>query len=409
MVIIGAGVGGARAAFALREHGWKGTVTLIGDEALRPYERPPLSKAAMTGAADPEPAFVCDAAALAAAAIEFLPAASALQIDARAHEVVLADGRRLRYERLLLTLGARARALMVPGGDLALTLRSYADAIAIRRRLTPGAQVAIVGGGLIGLELAASAAQRGCTVTVIELARELMSRAVPRDIAAIVAARHRAAGVRLLTGAGVERVVALADGYAVALAGGETLRAGVVIAAVGAAPETALASAAGIALENGVRADARLRSSEPDVYAAGDCCSFPHPLYDGRRLRAEAWRNALDQAGHAARNMLDADADYATVPWFWSDQYELGLQVAGLPDAAASVVVRRPAGGGELHFGLDGSGRLVSAGGIGRGNAVAKELRLAELLIGQRATPAAAELAEPTFNLKRLLAARAAA
>ena len=409
MVIVGAGVAGARAAFTLREHGWKGAVTLVGEEALRPYERPPLSKAAMSGVSDPEPAFVCDAAALAAAAIDFLSATTAVQLNAREHEVVLADGRRLRYERLLLALGARARALAVPGGEFALTLRTYADAIAIRRLLTPGAQVVIVGGGLIGLELAARAARRGCSVTVIELARELMSRAVPGDIAAIVAARHREAGVRILTGAGLERVVALDDGFAVALASGETLRAGVVIAAVGAAPETALAATAGVAVENGVRADARLQSSEPDVFAAGDGCSFPHPLYDGRRLRAEAWRNALDQAGHAARNMLDANEDYATVPWFWSDQYELGLQVAGLPGAAVSVVVRRTGGGSELHFGLDGNGRLVSASGVGRGNAVAKEIRLAELLIGQRATPAAAELADATFNLKRLLTASAAA
>ena len=409
MLIIGAGVAGARAAFALREHGWQGGVTLVGEEALRPYERPPLSKVAMSGAVDPEPAFVCDAAALAAAGIEFLPAASAVALDAREHEVVLADGRKLRYERLLLALGARARSLAVPGGERALTLRTYADAIAIRRRLAPGAQVAIVGGGLIGLELAASAAHRGCSVTVIELARELMSRAVPGDIAAIVAARHREAGVRILTGAGVERVAARDGGFAVALASGETLRADVVIAAVGAAPETALAAAAGIAVENGVRVDARLQSAEPDVFAAGDCCSFPHPLYGGRRLRAEAWRNALDQAGHAARNMLDANEDYATVPWFWSDQYELGLQVTGLPDTAASVVVRRPGGGSQLHFGLDGNGRLVSASGIGRRNAAAKEIRLAELLIGQRATPAAAELADATFNLKRLLAAKAAA
>jgi 3-phenylpropionate/trans-cinnamate dioxygenase ferredoxin reductase subunit len=409
MVIVGAGVGGARAAFALREHGWTGGVALVGDEALRPYERPPLSKVAMTGEPAPGPAFVCDDAALAAAGIEFLPGAVAVHVRAREHEVVLADQRRLRYERLLLATGARARALAVPGGDLALTLRTHADALAIRRRLTPGTHVGVIGGGLIGLELAASAVRRSCSVTVIEVAHHLMSRAVPKEIAQIVAARHVDAGVRIMTDAGVQYIASRDGAFGIALSSGETLRVSVVIAAVGAMPATTLAAAAGLALDNGIRADAQLRTSDPDIYAAGDCCSVPHPLYDGRRIRAEAWRNALDQAAHAARNMLDAKQEYRTVPWFWSDQHDLGLQVAGLPGAAASVAIRRTANGSEVHYGLDGSGRLVSASGVGRGNAVAKDVRLAELLIGQRAVPATAELADATFNLKQLLGARAAA
>ena len=195
----------------------------------------------------------------------------------------------------------------------------------------------------------------------------------------------------------------------IALANGATLCVSVVVAAVGAIPGTALAGVAGLALDNGIRADAQLRTSDPDIFAAGDCCSIPHPLYEGRRLRAEAWRNALDQASHAARNMLDANQDYKVVPWFWSDQHELCLQVAGLPNAAVDVVVRRSANGGEIHYGLDAAGRLVSASGVGPGNAVAKDIRLGEMLIGLRAAPTAAELADATFNLKRLLQTSAAA
>jgi 3-phenylpropionate/trans-cinnamate dioxygenase ferredoxin reductase subunit len=409
MVIIGAGVGGARAAFALRENGWKGAVTLVGDEALLPYDRPPLSKAALAGEPSPEPAFVCDDAALAAAGIEFLVDTAAVSVDAREHEIVLADERRLRYERLLLAVGARARPLAVPGGGLALTLRTHADALAIHRLLTPGTHVGVVGGGLIGLELAASAITRGCAVTVIEVAPHLMSRAVPTEIAAIVAARHAEAGVRVVTDVCVHRIAPQDGGLGIALSNGETLRVNVAIAAIGAVPATALAVRAGLAIDNGIRADAQLRTSNPDIFVTGDCCSMPHPLYEGRRIRAESWRNALDQAAHAALNMLDGDQDYSIVPWFWSDQHDLGLQVAGRPDAAVHVVVRKTANGSEVHFGLDGSGRLVSASGVGRGNAVAKDVRLGELLIAQRAAPTALELSDSTFNLKRLLTTRAAA
>jgi 3-phenylpropionate/trans-cinnamate dioxygenase ferredoxin reductase subunit len=294
----------------------------------------------------------------------------------------------------------------VSGGDVALSLRTYADAMAIRRTLTTGAHVVIVGGGLIGLELAASAVRLDCSVTVIELAPTLMSRAVSKDIASIVASRHIDAGVRIVPGVGVRHIERRGRLFGIVLSNGEILRADAVIAAVGASPNTALAHAAGIAIDNGIRVDAYLRTSEPDIFAAGDCCSIPHPLFDGRRIRSEAWRSAIDQGAHAARNMLGADQVYDAVPWFWSDQYDLGIQVAGLADAASSVVVREAPNGGQIHYGLDGAGRLVSASGFGRGNAAAKDVRLGELLIRQRATPALTELSDPTFNLKRLLAAK---
>jgi 3-phenylpropionate/trans-cinnamate dioxygenase ferredoxin reductase subunit len=176
---------------------------------------------------------------------------------------------------------------------------------------------------------------------------------------------------------------------------------------VGAVPETALAEKAGLAVDDGVRVDDRLRTSDPDIFAAGDCCSFPHPLYDGRRIRLEAWRNAHDQAVVAARNLLGTDEPYRAVPWFWSDQYDLTLQVAGLADAAATEVVRRRPDGVELRFGLGPDGRLLSAAAIGPGNAVAKDVRLAELLIAARAVPDPADLTDPAVPLKGLVRAAA--
>jgi 3-phenylpropionate/trans-cinnamate dioxygenase ferredoxin reductase subunit len=176
-----------------------------------------------------------------------------------------------------------------------------------------------------------------------------------------------------------------------------------VVAGVGAVPETGLAEKAGLAIDNGVRVDDRLTTSDPDIFAAGDCCSFPHPLYGGHRIRLEAWRNAQDQGRAVARNMLGDERPFAAVPWFWSDQFDLTLQIAGLPDAAAQEVVRDRPDGVTIRFGLGDDGRLLSAAAIGTGNAVAKDIRLAEMLIARRAVPDSATLADPAVPLKSLL------
>lgn len=405
MVIVGAGEAGARAAMALREAGWAGPVALIGDEGEAPYERPPLSKAAMTCEAEPAPTTICDRVRLAQAGIDFIGGVAAAGIDRAGHAVILADGRRIPYARLLLATGARARRLAIPGGGQLLYLRSFTDALALRRRLRPGTRVGIIGGGFIGLELAASAVARGCAVTVVELASRVLGRTVPEAIASVVAARHEAAGVRLVCGLAVERVDAADGTVRIVLSDGLAVDCDLAIAGVGAVPDTALAEAAGLDIENGIRVDATLRTADPDIFAAGDCCSFPHPLFGGRRIRLEAWRNAQDQGSHAARAMLGFEAEYGTPPWFWSDQYDLTLQIAGLPDAGGTEVVRRREDGVELRFRLDGAGRLVAASAVGVGNAVARDIRLAEMLIARRAVPDRAQLADPSVNLKRLLPA----
>lgn len=394
MVIVGAGECGARAALALRENGWAGPVTLIGGEAHAPYERPPLSKAVLTDADAPTPRS-CPLPD----DVDVRVDAVATRIDRDRHEVVLADGRRVGYARLLVATGANARRLPVPGAHRVRYLRTFADARALRDELRPGARVGVVGGGFIGLELAASAVTRGAAVTVFEAAPAVLGRVVPPSIAATVAERHRQAGVDLRCGTGVAEVT----DAGITLATGETVACDLVVAGVGAVPDTELAEKAGLAVDDGVRVDAHLTTSDPDVFAAGDCCSFPHPLYDGRRLRLESWRNAQDQGAAAARAMLGGDTPFDAVPWFWSDQYDLSLQIAGLPTAAAEVVVRRRPDGVAVEFGLGRDGRLLSASAIGVGNSVAKDVRLAEMLIARRAAPSPAELADADRPLKAIL------
>ena len=395
IVIAGAGECGTRAAFALREEGWDGPVILAGAEPSAPYERPPLSK---TGELKP----ICDSGALRDAGITYLPGTEAAGLDTAAHVLELADGRRLPYRSLLLATGARARRLPF-GGAPVHVLRTRADSAALRARLRPGRRVAVIGGGFIGLELAGAAASLGCAVTVIELGPRLMGRAVPARVAAVMAQRHITAGVDIRCGTGVTGLAETASGVAIALAEGGTVEADVVVAGVGAAPETSLAETAGIETADGIVVDAHFATSAPDVFAAGDCCRYPHPLYDDRPLRLESWRAAQEHGAAAARAMLGGTEPYAGVPWFWSDQHDYTLQVAGLADAVAGEVVRARPDGVEFWFGLAGDGRLMAAAAAGPGNVVARDIRLAEMLIARRAAPDAAALADPAVALKSVL------
>jgi 3-phenylpropionate/trans-cinnamate dioxygenase ferredoxin reductase subunit len=326
-------------------------------------------------------------------------------IDRPARLVRLQDGRDIPYERLLLATGARARRLAVPGAEHALYLRSFSDALALRVCLEPGARLVVIGGGFIGLEVAASAVERGASVTVIEALPRLLSRGVPAAISERVRARHEGAGgVAFHLGAGVERIEAAGADLRIALTSGTRLACDAVVAGIGAVPETSLAERAGLALENGIAVDATLATSDPDIFAAGDCCSFPHPLYGGRRIRLEAWRNAQDQGAAAARGLLGTGDAYAAVPWFWSDQYDETLQIAGLPDAGSTTVERDAGHGARLFFHLAEDGRLVAASGVGENSAIARDIRLAEMLIAARAAPDPARLADPAVKLKSLLA-----
>ncbi|MEO9335878.1 FAD-dependent oxidoreductase [Mesorhizobium sp. SB112] len=406
MVIIGAGECGARAAMALREQGYEGTVTLIGAEKHLPYERPPLSKHAMIGDDDPLPTTIVTETALQEKGIAFLGSAEATSIDRNARTVHFADGRALSYDKLLLATGSSPRRLPVEGnGGRCVTLRSFEDALAIRSHLRGKARVAIIGGGFIGLEIAASARLLGCDVTVIEAQGRILMRGVPVEIAEIVHAEHVERGVRFLCGTGITKIEDNADAPHIHLASGEAIEADLCVIGIGAVPNTALAQAAGLTVENGIAVNDRLRTSDPHIFAAGDCCSFPLSIYDGRRVRLEAWRNAQEQGALAAANMLGNDTRHEFVPWFWSDQYDLGIQIAGLSDEGVKTVRRDLGDGAFILFHLAEDGRLVAASGIGRGNAVAKDVRLAEMLIARRAHPPIEKLAAADVKLKALLAA----
>ncbi|WP_217594717.1 NAD(P)/FAD-dependent oxidoreductase [Cohnella sp. GbtcB17] len=412
MVIIGAGQAGARAALELREQGWKGGISLIGREAHPPYERPPLSKDAMVGEAAASPAAIISKASAAELGIELATNTSAMRIDPSGHRVLLQDGRELGYERLLLATGASSRRLLIGGKEPAglLYLRTYPDALLIRDRLSAGSRIVIVGAGFTGLELAASARQRGCEVVVLEAGPRILMRGVSAEIAADVYALHRAQGVAFELGVGIKAIepiepaaMGIGRRHLVKLADGRTIECDAVIAGIGAVPDTSLAESAGLEIENGIRASHTLATSDADIFAAGDCCSFPHPLYGGRRIRLESWRNAEDQGAHAAAAMLGGKEPYAAVPWFWSDQYDRTLQVSGLSDAGATTVARIAEDGvNRLFFGLDEGGRLVSASGIGAAN-IAKDIKAAELMIQRRLVPDPALLARPGIKLKSLL------
>ncbi|MCX7302940.1 MAG: FAD-dependent oxidoreductase [Hyphomicrobiales bacterium] len=405
MVIVGAGECGARAAFALREQGYAGPVTLIGAERHLPYERPPLSKDGMAAGTD-SIRTIADAARFEAAGIALRLATEVVSIDRATRKVGLGDGTEVPYEKLLLATGARPRILpLAEGSRNCLYLRTHDDAGAIAQRLRPGARIVIVGGGFIGLELAAAARGRDCTVSVHEALPRLLARAVPQDIAVVIANAHRANGVDIHCGVSIAAITDTDHGVLVGMADGAAIAADLCIIGIGAVPNAELADQVGLAVENGIRVDEQLRASDPAIFAAGDCCSFPLPLYDGRRVRLEAWRNAQEQGALAARNMLGADALHDTVPWFWSDQYQLTLQIAGLPDEGARTVRRDLDDGAFLLFHLAADGRLVAASGIGPGNSVARDIRLAEMLIARRASPQAEKLALAEIKLKSLLAA----
>ena len=405
MVIIGAGECGGRAALALRDLGYQGPVTLVGDEPHLPYERPPLSKDAMTGETPAIKSIATDEL-FAERSIHHIHSVRAVAIDRAAHVVRLSDGSSLPYEKLLLATGSEPRRLPMPGlGPRCVYLRTFNDALAIRAHLDAERRVAIVGGGFIGLELAASARKLGAAVTVIEAQPRILMRSVPAEIAQVIHQAHEAEGVEIRTG---QNIAAIADDgaeVAITLADGRKIVADLAVIGIGAVPVTALAAEAGLAIDNGIAVDEQLRSADPDILAAGDCCSFPLAVYGGRRVRREPWRNAQEQGALAAKNMLGANEAHAAVPWFWSDQYGLTLQIAGLSDEGRSTVRRDLEDGAFILFHLAEDGRLVAASGIGPGNAVARDIRLAEMLIAKRAAPAPEALGSQAVKLKSLLAA----
>jgi 3-phenylpropionate/trans-cinnamate dioxygenase ferredoxin reductase subunit len=340
-VIIGGGQAGAQAVDSLRREGFQGRLLLVGEEAELPYQRPPLSKKFLSGELTEERLWFRHRGFYDEHRAELVLGARAVRIDRDARRVWLADGRDLAYDRLLLCLGATSRRLTCAGAELAGVhyLRGLADAVRLKAAIQAGARVVIVGGGYIGLETAATCGKLGCEVTVLEMGDRIMNRVVAAPVSQYFAAEHAAHGVRIVCntrvatlegGGGVERVVC---------EDGSTHAADLVVVGVGAVPETRLAADAGLACENGIVVDEFCRTSDPAIFAAGDCTNHPSPHY-GRRLRLESVDNAFEQAKAAAQNMQGRGVVHDRIPWFWSDQFDNKLLIVGLAFGHDRLVLR---------------------------------------------------------------------
>jgi len=363
-VIVGASLAGAKAAETLREEGFGGPVVLIGDEDERPYERPSLSKDYLLGKAERETIYVHPPAWYADHEVDLRLGTVVTGLDPAAREVALADGSRIGYAKLLLATGSAPRRLPVPGADSegVLYLRKVADSDRIRAALQVATQVVVIGAGWIGLETAAAARSAGAGVTVLEAAELPLLRVLGREVAEVFAGLHREHGVDLRFGVQVAEITAAAgraDG--VRLADGTHIPADAIVVGIGITPNSQLAEAAGLEVGNGIVVDAGLRSGHPDIYAAGDVANAYHPLL-GRHVRVEHWANALHQPQAAARSMLGQDVAYDLVPYFYTDQYDLGMEYAGYvePGGYDQVVFRGDADGREfIAFWLRG-GRVLA-------------------------------------------------
>jgi 3-phenylpropionate/trans-cinnamate dioxygenase ferredoxin reductase subunit len=360
-VIIGASLAGAKAAQTLRDEGFDGRIALIGEEPVRPYERPPLSKDYLQGKVEADVAFVHDPAYYDKHDIDLRLATPVRRLEPAGREVVLASGERLGYDAVLLATGATPRRLAVPGADLAGVhyLRTLTDAERLRTAIAGTSRVVVIGAGWIGCEVAASARQQGADVALVELGRLPLERVLGPELGAFYRDVHADQGVELHFGVGIEALRGGDRVEEVRLTDGTVLAADVVVAGVGVAPRVELAEAAGLALDNGVVTDEYLAASAAGVFAAGDVASAWHPLF-GRRIRLEHWSSALNQGPAAARSMLGSRTPYDQIPYFYSDQYDVGMEYSGYAPGWDQVVFRGdPAGREFIAFWLTG-GRVVA-------------------------------------------------
>jgi len=382
MAIVGAGQAGGWAAQTLRKEGFAGRIVLIGDEAHVPYERPPLSKAVLSGEAAAETTHLLKTEAFDQLALDWRPCVRATAIDRAVKRLHLSAGAPVAYDKLILCNGGRARTLQVPGADLpgVHTLRNIEDARVLGQALRPGKRLGVIGGGWIGLEVAATARKKGMDVTVVEAMQRLCERTVPPEISTYLSRLHARHGTEVILGTGVVGVERDAHGsLVVTLSDRRELRCDVVVVGVGLIPNDELAREAGLECDGGIIVNAQCRTSDTDIFAAGDVASW-HCQWAGRRLRLESWQNAQEQGMAAARAALGLAVDHQPLPWFWSDQYDANLQIYGMPTSSHRVVVRgTPESDSFAIFYLDG--HVISAA---LGPNSARDLRYARRLIEQR-------------------------
>lgn len=406
-IIIGAGHAGGELAVSLRNEGWSGRILLIGEEAHLPYHRPPLSKAYLAGTVEKSSLSIRPQAAYDKANVEILSGVRVEAIDRANKCVQLADGRSLAYTKLAIATGGRPRPLAVPQAKAAEDcsnfhyLRTLDDVELIRCQLAPGKRLVIVGGGYIGLEVAASAVQQGLQVQVLEAMPRVLQRVTAAELSAYYARKHREAGVDIRTNVQVSDLELDASGQAVSAvlcSDGTRIAADLVVVGIGLLANTELAAAAGLAVDNGILVNEYAQTSDPDIYAAGDCTNHPNALL-GRRLRLESVPNALEQSRCAAAAINGKLKAYASVPWFWSDQFELKLKMVGLSQDYQQLVLRgTPESDSFSAFYLK-DGKVIAADTVNR----PQDFMAAKRLIAEGIALSAEQLADDSKPLKELL------
>jgi 3-phenylpropionate/trans-cinnamate dioxygenase ferredoxin reductase subunit len=398
-VVIGAGHAGGRAVEAMRNAGFEGEITLIGTEKHLPYERPPLSKEILQAKPDYTFPYIRPREYFDEQKIELRLGSAATAIVPSEKTVAFGDNEKLTYDKLLLTTGGRVRTLPLPGGDLdgVHYLRTLDEGHSIEAALGEGKNLVVIGGGFIGLEVAASARQRGGSVTVLEIADRLMGRGVPHSISKYFLDLHLSNGVDIHLGTGVERIKGNGAVSGITTSTGKCLDADIVVIGVGIIPETGLAEDAGLKVENGIVVDEFCRTSAADIYAAGDVTSHFSP-FAGRHIRLEAWQCAQNMAIAAAKIMCGEEVAYSEIPWMWSDQFDTNLQVAGLPDSWDNIVGRGDAASGNyIGFVLDG-GNISGAIALNQ----PRDLRIARRMMDAGKEYTAAELEDEANSMREL-------
>lgn len=401
IVIVGAGQAGGWAAHTLRRSGYDGELVLVGDEPHPPYERPPLSKGLLTGSVTPERAFLFDTTDWEALSVDFIRNVRATGIDRRSRTIRLSDRPQLPFHKLLLATGSRPRKLLVPGCELAGIhyLRSISDSLALAASLRARGRLLIVGAGWIGLEVAAVARMLGHDVIVVEAGSQICSRAISRRVSDYLGSVHRQRGVsirfgttvRSFRGAGRVESVHLTDGSEIEITGA--------VVGIGADPNVELAKAAGLHVDNGIEVDSFGRTSDPDIYASGDVAQYPDSVL-GRYVRLESWDNAQNHGIHTAKSMMGrADAAYAQIPWFWSDQYDLNVQLVGLPSDWDREVIRGKYEAGSFCICYMKNGHIQGAIGINR----PRDIRILRRLMQTRRNINSDLLANDSVRLESLL------
>ncbi len=399
IVVVGAGQAGFAACAKLRSLGHRGAITLIGEEALPPYQRPPLSKAYVLGEMARERLFLRPAEFYVDQDINFLTHTTVTDLNADLRVVTLSDQRKFGYDNLILATGAAPIRLSAAlGGDLTGVhyMRDLADADRLAQDLLPGRHVVIVGGGYIGLEAAAVARKLGLEVTLLEAGARILNRVAAVQTADFFRELHSARGVRILESCRLKALTGNAGRVTAAvLANGEVMPCDLVIVGIGVRPNQALAEHAGLAIDNGIKTDSQCRTSVPDIFAVGDCASFP---WQEGRIRLESVGNAIDQAETVAAVIMGRDVTYTAKPWFWSDQYEVKLQIAGLSTGHDDVVIREGINGSRSHW-YYSTGKLIAVDALNdpRGYMIAKRL------IEAGRSPDKRQVADPEIDLKALL------